>query len=108
MKYILVLLCVAFISAVPINSGITLQDNGPCTPTTGPGICSDNGTLTWYDSSLNKTPFSVMVGPQGPQGPAGVIVGTTLTGTLTCPKGTGTIGVGFTSKSCTFNVTGLQ
>jgi hypothetical protein len=46
-------------------------------------------------------------GPQGPPG-SGVVVGTTLTGTLTCPKSRGTITTGFTTKLCTLTITGIK
>jgi len=36
-----------------------------------------------------------------------VQVGTVLTVTLTCPKGSGTVGGGFTSANCTMTVTGI-
>lgn len=46
-------------------------------------------------------------GPQGVQGPPGIATGDTLTGTLTCPKSSGTITGGFSTKGCTFVVTGV-
>lgn len=57
----------------PVNVGTFYPLNGPCTPATnnGPGICNDSGTLVWYDGNGNKTPFAVMVGPQGPAGAPG-------------------------------------
>jgi hypothetical protein len=47
-------------------------------------------------------------GQQGIQGPPWSPVGHTLTGTLACPKSSGSIPAGFTSKNCTFIVTGAN
>lgn len=117
-----------FAGAAPTNGGFGWPDNGPCTPPGGtPGICNDQqtsgpGTLVWFDANGNKTPFSAMVGQQGPpgpqglpgvngtagaagpqglqgiqgvqgvQGPPGVIVGSKLTVNVICPKGSGGVG----------------
>lgn len=85
MKLTVILLCFVLLATVPINTGMSLPDNGPCTPKEGPGICADNGVLTWYDASLAKTPFSAMIGqqgPPGPQGPAGPAGATGPTGPM--------------------------
>lgn len=66
----------AALASVPVNTGQTFPNNGPCTPIVGagPGICNDDGTFTWYDSAGNKNAFSTGTqGPPGPQGPAGPI-----------------------------------
>jgi hypothetical protein len=65
-------LAVILMATVPQNRGQAFPDNGPCTPSVGPGICSDNGVMTWYDAALNKTTFSASgAGPIGPPGPKG-------------------------------------
>jgi hypothetical protein len=73
----------AFAQNVPINSGIVLADNGPCTPLIGTsGICNDQqdnspGALIWYDATGKKFRFDLVQqpgppGPMGPQGPEGI------------------------------------
>lgn len=46
-------------------------------------------------------------GDKGDQGAPGVVVGSVLSGTLTCQPSRGTISAGFTS-SCTFTVAGVK
>jgi len=47
-------------------------------------------------------------GIQGVQGPPGIVVGSVLTVNITCPKGTGTVGNGWTTTACTLTVTGVR
>ena len=123
-------------AAAPVNNGFIFGDNGPCTPVpNNAGICSDNGVMSWYDTSGKLTPFAASQGPKGDPGPKGdkgdpgqsgpkgdkgdqgdpgVIDGQTLTlGTVseTCPKGgKGSVQAGFSVANCTLSgvVTGIH
>jgi hypothetical protein len=90
-----------------------------------------NGTIQESD---NNGAYHTLVGPQGlqgepgmqgiqgvqgvqgvpgPAGPAGqngqgFAIGTVITGTLVCPKSKGSVTAGFTTKGCTFTITGLS
>lgn len=106
----------------PINGGMALGANGPCTPMKGsPGICSHQTgantapILYWFDADANLFPFGEgQVGPAGPQGPIGPAGPTGPQGqpgapgtmptsfTLTCKPAKGTVNAGFTA-SCSIS-----
>jgi hypothetical protein len=51
--------------------------------------------------------FTVPAGATGPPG-TGFSVGTVITGVLSCPKGKGSVPVGFSTANCTFKITAIN
>jgi hypothetical protein len=86
----------------PTNGGQGFPANGVLTPIVGDvGIGSDNGVLTGY--SADGTKFSLK--PSG--GGTGIIVGTQITYTQVCQKGTGSVPAGY-KNTCTMTITAIH
>lgn len=79
-------------ASVAVNSGTFWPLNGPCVPNlTAPGICNDEGILTWFDTNGKKTAFSAAAGAKGDPGTAATIAaGTVTTGAPAAVKNSGT------------------
>jgi len=108
-----------------VNGIIQESDNGqPYHPqaatvsvgTTTTGAPGSQATVTNSGTTQNAV-FNFTIpagqtgatGSQGQPGPPGVVTGTTLTVTLSCPKGKGSIPAGFgPTKNCIISVTGVQ
>lgn len=72
------------------------------------GSVSSGSAASVTDSGTQSAAVLNFVIPKGDKGDTGVVLGSVLTVTLVCPKGSGTVQSGFTSTACTIAVTGIK
>lgn len=90
----------------PVGAGAKGDPGIPATIAVGSVNSGSAASVT--DSGTQSAAVLNFVIPKGDKGDTGLVLGSVLTVTLVCPKGSGTVQSGFTSTACTIAVTGIK